>query len=174
MKKIHTFFLFPVFLLLWSCTESTTERAQLEASSFSYGDSTTDTTHLETATFAGGCFWCTEAYFERLQGVHKVISGYTGGRESKPTYQQVSSGKTGHAEGVQVYYNPAEISYRELLEVFFATHDPTTLNRQGPDVGKQYRSAIFYQNEDEKQEAKRYIDSLEEAGTYRKKIVTEL
>lgn len=174
MKKLTPYFLFPFFLLLWSCTESSTERMQLEASSLSYGDSATDTTNLETATFAGGCFWCTEAYFERLQGVHKVISGYTGGREAKPTYQQVSYGKTGHAEGVQVFYNPAEITYQELLEVFFATHDPTTLNRQGPDVGKQYRSAIYYHNEEQKQQAKHYMDLLEDAGTYRKKIVTEL
>src|SRR5205085_7103795 len=101
---------------------------------------------LEIATFAGGCFWCTEAYFERLRGVQRVISGYCGGKEKNPTYQQVSSGQTGYAESVQITYDPQQISYSDLLKVHFATHDPTTPNRQGNDVGKQYRSVVFYHN----------------------------
>ncbi|WP_018477987.1 peptide-methionine (S)-S-oxide reductase MsrA [Pontibacter roseus] len=173
MKNTLTFYLFATFLLLWSCTESASEQTQLEANSLSYGDSV-DTTSLQKATFAGGCFWCTEAYFERLHGVDMVISGYTGGREEQPTYQLVSNGLTEHAEAVQVFYNPEIISYQELLEVFFATHDPTTLNRQGPDVGKQYRSAIYYHDEKQKQQVEKYMQSLEEAGTYRSRIVTQL
>lgn len=163
----------PFLLFIWACTESGTERTQLEESSFSYGN-TADTTGLEKATFAGGCFWCTEAYFERLKGVDRVVSGYTGGKEENPTYQQVSYGRTGHAEAVQILYNPAEITYRELLEVFFATHDPTTLNRQGPDVGKQYRSAIYYHDQEQQKLARDYMRQLEEAGTFRRKIVTQL
>lgn len=126
------------------------------------------------ATFAGGCFWCTEAYFERLKGVEKVISGYAGGEEQDPTYQQVSAGETGHAEGVQVYYDPEQISYQQLLEVFFATHDPTTLNRQGPDFGKQYRSVVFYKTKEEKEMAEEYIVSLDKSERYKNKIVTEV
>lgn len=171
METKFKYLLLSLLLLCWACTESGTRETQLEESSFSYGSSS-DTTTLLKATFAGGCFWCTEAYFERLKGVDRVISGYTGGREANPTYEQVSSGKTGHAEAVTIFYNPSEISYQELLEVFFATHDPTTLNRQGPDVGKQYRSAIFYYNEAQKRQAEQYIRELEEAGVYPHKIVT--
>ncbi|MDQ4139850.1 MAG: peptide-methionine (S)-S-oxide reductase MsrA [Bacteroidota bacterium] len=129
---------------------------------------------LEIATFAGGCFWCTEAVFERLRGVDRVISGYTGGQEKNPTYEQVGSGETGHAESVQIYYDPKQVTYPELLEVFFATHDPTTLNRQGPDVGKQYRSAIFYHNEEQKQEAASYMKELEAKKAFPNRIVTQL
>jgi peptide-methionine (S)-S-oxide reductase len=161
-------------MLLWMCTESGGEqRILLEESSYAYGTSQ-DTTGLRKATFAGGCFWCTEAYFRRLKGVERVESGYTGGREAKPTYEQVSNGRTGHAEAVRIWYNPATITYRELLEVFFATHDPTTLNRQGPDVGKQYRSAIYYHDEEQQRQARGYMRALEDAGTFRNRIVTEL
>jgi peptide-methionine (S)-S-oxide reductase len=173
MDRRITYMFLPLLLLIWACTESGTERTQLEESSFSYG-SAADTTGLKKATFAGGCFWCTEAYFERLKGVDRVVSGYTGGQEENPTYQQVSYGRTGHAEAVQVLYNPTEISYKELLEVFFATHDPTTLNRQGPDVGKQYRSAIYYHDQEQQKLARSYMRQLEEAGTFRSKIVTQL
>lgn len=107
----------------------------------------------ETATFASGCFWCTEAVFQRLKGVESVASGYTGGSVENPSYEAVCSGKTGHAEAIQIRFNPKEISYETLLEVFFKTHDPTTLNRQGGDVGTQYRSAIFYGNDDQKKSA---------------------
>jgi len=128
----------------------------------------------ELATFAGGCFWCTEAVFERVQGVKQVISGYAGGPEKNPTYEQVSAGRTGHTESVQVYYDPKVISYPELLEMFFYAHDPTTLNRQGPDVGRQYRSAIFYHNAQQQQQAEAYIKELEAKKTFANKIVTEM
>lgn len=129
---------------------------------------------MEVATFAGGCFWCTEAYFERLNGVLRVISGYCGGKEKNPTYQQVSNGQTGHAESVQIYFDPEQISYAELLKVFFATHDPTTPNRQGPDVGEQYRSMVFYHNAQQKAQAEKYIETLNESGKYKSKIVTQV
>ena len=128
----------------------------------------------EIATFAGGCFWCTEAAFERVQGVKQVISGYAGGSEKKPTYEQVSAGRTGHTESVQVYYDPKIITYPELLEMFFVAHDPTTLNRQGPDVGRQYRSAIFYQNAQQQQQALAYVKELETKKAFSNKIVTEI
>ncbi|MEO8647724.1 MAG: peptide-methionine (S)-S-oxide reductase MsrA, partial [Acidobacteriota bacterium] len=105
---------------------------------------------LETATLAAGCFWCVEAVFDDLKGVHDVISGYTGGHKPDPTYQEVCSGSTGHAEVAQIKFDPSELSYADLLRVFFTVHDPTTLNRQGNDVGTQYRSEIFYHNEEQK------------------------
>ncbi len=114
----------------------------------------------EYATFAGGCFWCTEAIFERLEGVTSVISGYIGGQVKNPTYEQVCSGNTGHAEAIQISYDPEVISYTVLLEIFFATHDSTTLNRQGNDVGTQYRSAIFYHTEHQKNLAEKYMASI--------------
>jgi peptide-methionine (S)-S-oxide reductase len=129
---------------------------------------------VEIATFAGGCFWCTEAYFERLKGVQRVISGYCGGKEKAPTYKQVSAGKTGHAESVQITYDPQQISYADLLKVHFATHDPTTLNRQGNDVGKQYRSVVFYHSPQQKAAAEKMIAELNKSGKYKSKIVTEV
>ena len=129
---------------------------------------------LEVATFAGGCFWCTEAYFERVQGVQRVVSGYTGGPEKNPTYEQVSYGRTGHAEAVQVFYDPKQITYPELVEIFFATHDPTTLNRQGPDIGKQYRSAIYYHNPEQKQQIENYLRKLKQENAFRDPIVTQV
>lgn len=129
---------------------------------------------LSEATFAGGCFWCTEAIFERVHGVKEVISGYSGGEQENPSYEEVGSGKTEHAEAIQIYYDSSEISYLELLEIFFATHDPTQLNRQGPDVGKQYRSAIFYRNSEEKKEVENYIKKLNDSGKYSKEIVTQV
>lgn len=129
---------------------------------------------LDTATFASGCFWCTEAIFSELKGVKKVISGYTGGHIKNPAYREVCNGTTGHAEAVQITYDPQEISYTALLEVFFMTHDPTTLNRQGADVGTQYRSAIFYHNEEQKNEADEIINSLDSSGSWDDPIVTEL
>jgi len=126
---------------------------------------------LETATFGGGCFWCTEAAMEELAGVEAVTSGYAGGETENPTYREVCSGSTGHAEVVQVEFDPETITYADLLEVFFATHDPTQLNRQGPDVGTQYRSIVLYHDDDQRQEAEAYIDAL---GTeYTDEVVTE-
>ena len=128
----------------------------------------------ETATFAGGCFWCIEAALKELDGVHEATSGYCGGRVEDPGYKQVCSGTTGHAEAVKVTYDPDRISYADLLEVFFAIHDPTTKDRQGPDVGSQYRSAIYYHNEEQRDLARKYVDALEEEGAYDDPIVTEL
>ena len=128
----------------------------------------------DTATFGTGCFWCTEAIFEELNGVLKVTSGYSGGGVKNPTYKEVVTGETGHAECVQVVYESDKISYTELLEVFFEVHDPTSLNRQGADVGTQYRSAIFYHNQDQKDKAEYYKTELNKAGAYNKPIVTEI
>ena len=130
--------------------------------------------NLEVATFGGGCFWCVEAVFEQLEGVDKVVSGYAGGQTENPTYQQVCTGLTGHAEVCQVHYDPKKISYTELLEVFFRVHDPTTLNRQGPDVGTQYRSVILYHDEEQKAVAERAKKALDDAGAFRGPIVTEI
>lgn len=129
---------------------------------------------LGTATFGNGCFWCTEAVFERLNGVESVISGYCGGHVKNPTYQAVCTGQTGHAEVVQIKYDPSVITFPELLEVFWRTHDPTTLNRQGPDVGTQYRSAIFYHDDEQKELASYYKKKLDESKAYRSSIVTEI
>jgi peptide-methionine (S)-S-oxide reductase len=129
---------------------------------------------LEIATLANGCFWCTEAIFQRLNGVEKVTSGYSGGKVKNPTYHDVTSGETGHAEVIQIQFNSTIITFQEILEVFFATHDPTTLNRQGYDVGTQYRSAIFYHSTAQKEVAESFINSLTEAKVFDKKIVTEV
>lgn len=129
---------------------------------------------LDTATFGSGCFWCTEAIFERTNGVIDVVSGYSGGTVPNPTYEAVTTGKTGHAECTQITYDPAVITYDELLEIFWKTHDPTTLNRQGNDVGTQYRSVIFYHNEDQKQKAKFYKQKLEKEKIWPDPIVTEI
>jgi peptide-methionine (S)-S-oxide reductase len=128
----------------------------------------------EFATLGGGCFWCLEAAFEQVKGVERVESGYTGGANKNPTYQQVCSGSTGHAEVVQVAFDPKTISYREILEIFFAIHDPTTLNRQGHDVGTQYRSAIFYQTPDQKKIAEDLIAEFEKAKHWDQPIVTQV
>ena len=126
------------------------------------------------ATLAGGCFWCTEAVFERMNGVNDVVSGYIGGHVENPTYTDVVSKRSGHAEAVEVYYDPEKISYVELLEIFFKTHDPTSLNRQGADEGPQYRSSIFYHDEKERLAAKRYIKKLDASGIFDSPIVTKL
>jgi len=133
-----------------------------------------DKEQLALATFGSGCFWCTEAVFQRLQGVEKVVSGYSGGKIKNPTYREICSGLTGHAEVIQISYNPQEVSYRELLEVFWKTHDPTTLNRQGNDVGTQYRSVVFYHDDEQKQLAEHYKQELEKAGIFSNPIVTEI
>ncbi|MGM0592080.1 MAG: peptide-methionine (S)-S-oxide reductase MsrA [Halobacteriota archaeon] len=128
----------------------------------------------EQATFAGGCFWCIEAALKELDGVATVTSGYTGGTVENPSYKAVCSGTTGHAEAVQVTYDPATVSYGELLEVFFSVHDPTTVDRQGPDVGSQYRSAIFVHDDDQREQAASYIAALESNGVFDDPIVTEV
>jgi peptide-methionine (S)-S-oxide reductase len=129
---------------------------------------------LETATFAGGCFWCTEAVFLAIEGVKSVRSGYIGGLTQNPTYKEICNGDTGHAEAIEIVFDPNTISFGELLELFFATHDPTTLNRQGNDIGTQYRSEIFYHNENQKQLSLEYISILNHENTFGKLVVTQV
>lgn len=133
-----------------------------------------NTAKMETATFGGGCFWCTEAIFKSLKGVEDVASGYSGGTFPNPLYDDVCSGETGHAEVIQIEYDSSVISFRELLEVFWSTHDPTTRNRQGADVGTQYRSVIFYHSDEQKQIANRLKEELNDANVYNKPVVTEI
>jgi peptide-methionine (S)-S-oxide reductase len=128
----------------------------------------------EVATLAGGCFWCLEAVYDQLRGVEDVVSGYSGGRGPNPSYEQVCSGATGHAEVVQVTFDPQVIGFRDVLGVFFAIHDPTTLNRQGADVGTQYRSAIFYHSPEQKAAAEEVIDELNRAGVWPRPVVTQV
>ncbi len=128
----------------------------------------------DTATFGEGCFWCTEAYFQRLNGVLKVVSGYGGGHVIDPTYEQVCDKNTGHVELARIIYDPTKISYDELLEVFWKTHDPTTFNQQGNDVGPQYRSVIFYHNHEQKEKAEKYKAALDKSGAWNKPIVTAI
>lgn len=149
------------------CTAST-QSSKLSASVMNMNEI------VDTATFGTGCFWCTEAIFEELNGVLKVTSGYSNGHVNNPTYKEVCTGETGHAECVQIQYEPGKISYDELLEVFFQVHDPTTLNRQGADVGTQYRSAIFYHNDEQREKAAYYKTELEKSGAFPKPIVTEI
>jgi len=130
-------------------------------------------TNTAQATVGGGCFWCVEAAFERVRGVESVVSGYAGGTTEDPSYEAVCRGTTGHAEVVQVTYDPTESSYRDLLEVFFTVHDPTTEDRQGPDVGSQYRSIVLYHDEDQRETVEDYVDELEASGEY-DGIVTEI
>lgn len=137
-------------------------------------DADDPSTALREAVFAGGCFWCVEAVFEQLQGVKNVVSGYAGGKAETADYRTVSSGGTDHAEVVKVTYDPSVISYGQLLKIFFATHDPTQLNRQGPDVGPQYRSAVFYADQRQREIAERYIEQLREAEVFDDRIVTTL
>jgi len=129
---------------------------------------------FETATLAGGCFWCMEVVFLEVDGVENIVSGYTGGTTVNPTYEQVSTGETGHVEAVQVTFDPVRISYREILQIFFSVHDPTTLNRQGADSGTQYRSTIFYHNEQQKSVAEDIIRELNKARLWKKAIVTQI
>lgn len=133
-----------------------------------------DNLQIDTATFGAGCFWCVEAIFKELKGVKSIISGYSGGNVENPTYEQVCSGKTGHAEVCQITFDSNIISFKELLEVFWQTHDPTTLNRQGNDVGTQYRSVIFYHNESQRNIAEFYKEELNKSGAFNSPIVTEI
>lgn len=129
---------------------------------------------LQLATFGSGCFWCTEAFFLKVNGVESVASGYSGGKVKNPTYREVCTGSTGHAEVIQVTFDPKKVSFEELLEVFWNTHDPTTLNRQGADEGTQYRSVVFYHNEEQKRLAEQYKKQLETSQVYKNPIVTEI
>lgn len=156
-------------VLLTACGQANVEAALLNKNTKEKDKMITD-----TATFGTGCFWCTEAVFQELNGVLKATSGYSGGTVKNPTYEQVSSGTTGHAECLEIVYDPAIISYDELLEVFWKVHDPTTLNQQGADVGTQYRSAIFYHNDGQKRKAQEYKKKLGESGAFPSPIVTEI
>ena len=132
------------------------------------------TEKLQTAVFGGGCFWCTEAIFQRLKGVVSVMPGYSGGQKPNPTYEEVCSGTTGHVEATKIEFNPAEIKFLDLLNVFFATHDPTTMNRQGNDVGEQYASTIFYVSNEQKREAEQFVKKLEAEKIWDNPIVTQI
>ena len=129
---------------------------------------------MELTTLGSGCFWCTEAVYQQLKGVETVMSGYSGGQVENPSYEQVTTGRTGHAEVCHIQFDPEQISYEDMLEVFFSTHDPTTLNRQGNDVGTQYRSVIFYHDDEQRKIAERVKKDLDEAGTWKNPIVTEI
>ncbi len=152
-------------LLLWGNSQNKNEREMvMEKTQNEFAE----------AYFSGGCFWCVEAVYESVKGVHEAISGYAGGTTKDPTYELVGSGETDHAETVKVLYDPSVISFKKLVEVFFGSHDPTTLNRQGPDTGTQYRSIAFYRNKEEKQVITQYIDSLTNGHIYDRPIVTEV
>jgi peptide-methionine (S)-S-oxide reductase len=154
---------------LFSCAQKQNAKKNISK------DMTTTTNgSTDTATFGTGCFWCTEAIFQELEGVIKSTSGYSGGHVANPSYKEVCTGTTGHAEVIQVLYDPAKISYDELLEVFWKTHDPTTLNRQGNDVGTQYRSVVFYHNATQKEKAEKYKAELDKSGAFDNPIVTEI
>jgi len=159
MKKIHLIVLFCfTSLALWAQTIKPKNMNE----------------ELQVATLGSGCFWCTEAFFLKLNGVESVVSGYSGGKVKNPTYREVCTGLTGHAEVIQVKFNPKIISYEEILEVFWNTHDPTTLNKQGADEGTQYRSAVFYHSEEQKKIAEQYKNQLDKSGVYKNRIVTEI
>lgn len=166
MKYIIIIILFSTLLL--SCKDSNSKPIKRDVID------NMDSSKLDTATFASGCFWCSEAMFQELKGVSKVISGYTGGDKPNPTYKEVCTGETGHAEAVNIIYDSEVITYDELLEAFWKSHDPTTLNRQGADVGTQYRSAIFYHNSNQKEKAEYYKQKLYDEHIYESPIVTEI
>jgi peptide-methionine (S)-S-oxide reductase len=163
MKTIQLTIIFSVVAIFFSCAQE--QKTNTNAMT---------TNNLETAFFGGGCFWCTEAVFENTEGVKEVIPGYSGGKVKNPSYDQVCSGATGHAEVVKIKYDPQKVSYTDLLFIFFKTHNPTTLNRQGADIGTQYRSAIFYMSEEQKQLAGEMIKELEKKNIWEKPIVTEV
>ncbi|RSK51013.1 peptide-methionine (S)-S-oxide reductase MsrA [Hymenobacter rigui] len=167
-----------LILLLASCSERRPAEAQAQTGPLTRstaGPAPTNMQGLATATFAGGCFWCTEEIFEELKGVQAVVSGYSGGKEANPTYEEVGSGQTGHAESVEIYYDPKQISFATLVDVFFrAAHDPTTLNRQGPDAGRQYRSIAFYRTPSEKKIIEDAISRVNASKQYSSPIVTQV
>ncbi|MEM8526378.1 MAG: peptide-methionine (S)-S-oxide reductase MsrA [Bacteroidota bacterium] len=164
-------------LMLFACNTNKNGNASMEKEgkpAMVAQEAELDYSELSIATFAGGCFWCTEAVFERTKGVKDVVSGYTGGQTKNPTYQTIGTGRTGHAEAVEIYYDSTIITYPKLVEIFFVAHDPTQLNRQGPDVGTQYRSDIFYRNEAEKAIIEEHIQYLTEQEKFPRKIVTKI
>lgn len=169
MKNILSAIFFFVATALMACDMNSNNSTSEETSNEIEQES-----RLETAYFASGCFWCVEAIFQSVNGVEDAISGYAGGESENPTYEQVSSGMTDHAESVKVLYDPTQVTFKTLVKVFFGSHDPTTLNRQGPDRGAQYRSIAFYQNADEKRIIEEYIAELEDEEVYASPIVTQV
>lgn len=163
-----------VLLISLSALSCQSKERKLSAEKNKENNTMSEQKGLEIATVAGGCFWCTEALFLELKGVKKVEPGYTGGTTKNPTYEEVCSGYSGHAEAIEITFDPKEISYEDVLEVFFGTHDPTTLNRQGADVGTQYRSEIFYHSEAQKKAAENFINLLNTQNIYGKKVVTKV
>ena len=157
-------------IAICGCKESASQNEKNEKVKMNQADDN----KFQLATFGSGCFWCSEAIFERVKGVTSVVSGYAGGKVDNPSYEEVCSGKTGHAEIIQIKYDSKIVSYDELLEIFWKTHDPTTLNRQGADVGTQYRSVIFYHDGDQKKKAENYKFELNNAGIWEDPIVTEI
>lgn len=170
MKWIYFLILAGIFLLS-SCNSNAQEPSMNQQSAIS---SNSDTANLQIATLGAGCFWCVEAIFEEVKGVKKVVAGYAGGAIEKPTYRQVSSGTTGHAEVTRIVYDPSVVSYKQLLEVFWHTHNPTTKNRQGADVGPQYRSVIFYHNENQKRIAQESLKKTDASDLWEDPIVTDI
>lgn len=178
MKPITQFFTVSVLTLgtFWSGAspvKQPTKKMNQEAN-FIPNPTTQPADSLQIATFGNGCFWCTEAVFQQLDGVTKVESGYSGGQTKNPTYKEVCGGETGHAEVIQITYDPKKISFDDLLEVFWQTHDPTTLNRQGADAGTQYRSAVFFHDDEQKHLAEEYKKKLDASGAFPRRIVTEI
>jgi peptide-methionine (S)-S-oxide reductase len=169
--KIHLAAFTFLSSFLFFCTQ---EKTATGKDNSTFKDINTENKKMEIATFGSGCFWCTEAVFIGLKGVSKVVSGYMGGQTENPTYKEVCTGETGHAEVTRITYDPSVITYAELLEVFWKTHDPTTLNRQGNDEGTQYRSVIFYHSAEQKAEAEKYKKLLNESGAWSSPIVTEI
>lgn len=179
MKKFAQVGVLLLTLQLWSCNSnqknnSNTENVPLASEQPTPKKDAADLQNLKKAYFASGCFWCVEAIFESVKGVGEVYSGYAGGTEANPTYEEVSYGKTSHAEAVEVLYDPQVVSFETLVRVFFGSHDPTTLNRQGPDKGTQYRSIAFYTSEEEKEIIQRYMTQLEKEKHFSNPIVTEV
>jgi peptide-methionine (S)-S-oxide reductase len=169
MKSFYVSVLAIVFFSM-SCNSNTAQQKNIQKEQFTQEQ----LDKYETAYFASGCFWCVEAIFESVKGVKEVVSGYAGGKAETANYKLVSAGRTNHAEAVKVYYDPKVVSYKTLVKVFFGSHDPTTLNRQGPDAGRQYRSAIFYKNDNEKQIVDAYINKLIKDKVFRGDITTEV
>ena len=176
MRLVLTSVVFSVSAFL-SCAQRENPNKSMNNSTTSLASSTgqsSGTLNTDTATLANGCFWCTDAIFQQLNGVIKVTSGYSGGQVENPSYKEVCTGTTGHAECIQIIFDPAKISFDELLEVFWQTHDPTTLNRQGNDEGTQYRSAVFYHSQEQKEKAEKYKTELNKSGAFKDPIVTEI
>lgn len=171
MKYNNPLFLFPLAFLLMSCSAANNKPPMAEEQAVA---KTVSLEGLSKAYFASGCFWCVEAVFESVRGVSEAVSGYSGGVTENPTYEQISTGRLRHAEAVEVYYDPAVVSYETLVTVFFGSHDPTTPNQQGPDKGPQYRSMIYYQNDTEKKIAEQHIAAITESGVYKNPVVTEV